>query len=354
MITIVDLAPHVSRPDEPVRTILQRIDASPQLFQIIVDEAGRVVGTITDGDIRRAMLHGIDLQAPARACMNTAPKLGHLGDHSGNAEKLATLGSRVPFLPIVDEAGVLRQILYGRKQDQGIATALVMAGGLGSRLGERTRSTPKPLLPVGGRPILDHVLEGLENAGIDRIYVSVFHLAAQIEDFLKARPSRAKVVPVLESRRLGTAGALGLIDAAALERPLLVINGDVITRVDFHALHDFHERNGYDATIAVARHELEIPFGVVRYGEDGLFERVDEKPRVTHFVAAGVYYLGAGFMPLVPKDRAIDMPELLNLGRSLEMKIGLFPIHEYWTDVGRPTDLEAAERDHQKGGHGRG
>jgi len=353
MITIVDLAPHLSGPDDPVRAVMQRIDASPLLFQIVVDADRRVLGTITDGDIRRAMLHGTDLQAPARACMNTQPKLGRVGDPSGNAAKLARLGSRVPFLPLVDEGGVLRAILYGQKRDGGIGAALVMAGGLGTRLGERTQTTPKPLLPVGGRPILEHVLEGLEGAGVERIYVSVFHLAHQIESFLAARASSASIVTLREPARLGTAGALGLIDPAELARPLLVINGDVITKVDLKALHDFHERNDYDATIAVARHELEIPFGVVRYGDDGLFERVDEKPRLSHFVAAGVYYLGPGFLPLVPKNRAIDMPELLNLGRSIDMKIGLFPIHEYWTDVGRPADLDAAERAHGEGKHGR-
>lgn len=354
MITIVALGPHISRPEDPMRTVLQRIDASPLLFQIVVDEGGRVLGTITDGDIRRAMLHGVDLQAPAHLCMKREPKLGRVGDHPGNAAKLANLGSRVPFLPIVDEAGVLHEILFGRKQDSGIGPALVMAGGLGSRLGARTQTTPKPLIPVGGRPILDHVLEGLERAGVRCIYVSVFHLALQIEAFLSTRANRARIVTLREPERLGTAGALGLIDPSELSHPLLVINGDVITRVDLQALHDFHERNGYDATIAVARHELEIPFGVVRYGEDGLFERVDEKPRLSNFVAAGVYYLGAGFLPLVPKHRAIDMPELLNLGRSIDMKIGLFPIHEYWTDVGRPADLDAAERDHEEGKYGRG
>lgn len=344
MIRIVELGPHVSRPDDPVRAVLRRIDASPLLFQIVVDDGGHVLGTITDGDIRRAMLHEVDLQALARVCMNVNPKMGRVGDHQNNAAKLAHVGSRVPFLPLVDEEGVLREILYGQKSDRGVGLALVMAGGLGTRLGERTQTTPKPLLPVAGRPILDHVLDGLEGAGVERIYVSVFHLAPQIESFISARASRASIVTLREPARLGTAGALGLIDPAELNRPLLVINGDVITKVDLKALHDFHERNGYDATIAVARHELEIPFGVVRYGEDGLFERVDEKPRLTHFVAAGVYYLGPGFLPLVPRDRAIDMPELLNLGRSIDMKIGLFPIHEYWTDVGRPDELDAADR----------
>ena len=126
-----------------------------------------------------------------------------------------------------------------------------------------------------------------------------------------------------------------------------MINGDVITSVDLVALHDFHIGDALDATIGVARYDIEVPFGVVRSNEEGLFEGIDEKPRISKFVAAGVYYLSAEIAALVAKDRPLDMPDLLNQSKNEGLKIGIFPIHEYWTDVGRLADLEAAVADHK-------
>lgn len=148
---------------------------------------------------------------------------------------------------------------------------------------------------------------------------------------------------------MGTAGALWQIDGTKLAGPLLVVNGDVITNVDLRALHEFHGRHGLDGTVCVARHEVQIPFGVVRQDGEGMFEGIDEKPLLQHFVAAGIYYLGAEFLALAPRRQFIDMPELLNRGKRAGLKIGLFPIHEYWADVGRPDDLDAADAAHRSG-----
>jgi len=348
MIIITDFDEYACHPESTIREVLARIDRSPYLFQVAVDEGGRLCGTVTDGDIRRAMLHGVGLDAPVRAAMQTQPVAGRLGDGEKNYEKLRRIGSSRAFLPVVDAGGVLREILFAQPDRDGdIRTALVMAGGAGTRLGERTRDTPKPLLSVGGRPILEHVLERLEASGIANIVVSVHYLAEKIENFVKQRPSVATVTLVHEANRLGTAGAISRLGAGSADMPVLVVNGDVLTNVDYRALHDFHIRHGLDATVAVARYDIDVPFGVVRYGGDGLFLGIEEKPRITNFIAAGVYYLSPQFVGLVPRGLPIDMPELLNLGRSIGLRIGVFPIHEYWTDIGRPDDLERAEDWHR-------
>jgi NDP-sugar pyrophosphorylase family protein len=222
-----------------------------------------------------------------------------------------------------------------------------MAGGEGRRLGEKTRSTPKPLLPIGDRPILEHVLSSLETAGVAQIFVTVHYLGEQIEQYLANRDSRAKIDVVWEPAPLGTAGALGILDGRAPREPMLVVNGDIVTGVDFAALHEFHTRHGFDGTAAVTRFDVDIPFGVIRYGEDGLFESIEEKPKISSFVAAGVYYLSPEYLPLVPQGQPMDMPDLLNTGKEIGLQTGLFPIHEYWTDVGRPADLEAAQNRHR-------
>ena len=216
------------------------------------------------------------------------------------------------------------------------------------RLGERTKNTPKPLLPVGDQPILERILSNLEDAGVENIYVSVHYLADQIKSFLEARHSEASLRVIEESEMLGTAGAVGLL-SSKLSHPVLVINGDLVTQVNFLSLNHFHWRHGHDASVAVAQHETQVPFGVVRKDKDGLFLNIEEKPVVRNFVAAGIYYLSPEFCALVPKNHPSDMPELLNRGREIGLKVGLFPIHESWIDVGRPDDLRRADEIYHSG-----
>jgi len=346
MKTIVDFDAYRCAPQTPIREVLARIDASPNLFQIVLDEAGRLLGTVTDGDIRRAMLHGIGLGEPASRCMQREPTVGRLGEIADNQARLVNLGSSRPFLPVVDDDGIVRHILVGGDA-VGILSAVVMAGGPGTRLGERTKNTPKPLLPVGGRPILDHILDALETSGVRRVMIAVHYLAAQIERFVADRRSTAEIEIIHELERLGTAGILGMLGDRTPREPFLVMNGDVLTKADLSALHEFHNRHRLDGTVVVARYEVDVPFGVVRYGADGLFAGIEEKPRISNYVAAGVYLLSPQFVGLVSRGRSMDMPELLNLGREIGLKIGLFPIHEYWADIGRPDDLEAADIVHR-------
>lgn len=348
MKTLTEFSAFVCRRETPVRDVLGRIDAaSPHLFQIVLDADGRLLGTVTDGDIRRAMLHGVGMDDTAADCMQAKPTTGQTGDTKGNRAALDRLGSTRAFLPVLDQDGRVAEVLIASGSDT-IGSAVVMAGGAGRRLGERTRTTPKPLLTVGGRPILDHVLTALEDAGVRRVVLTVHYLAEQIEEFLEARENRADMRVFHEPEPLGTAGALGMLGADTPREPALIVNGDVITGADFAALHEFHDRHGHDGTLAVARYNVDIPFGVVRYGDDGVFDRIEEKPQVSHFVAAGVYYLSPAYFALVPEGKRMDMPELLNAGREIGLRTGLFPIHEYWTDVGRPADLDAASRRHEE------
>lgn len=347
MIRVRNFSDYVCHPSMPISTVLNRIDSTAHLFQIVLDAEGRLLGTVTDGDIRRAMLSGLGLDAPISTCMQRNPSTGFVGDHANNSMRLAAVGSTRRFLPILDAQGRVDELLLGAKVGFGIAQALVMAGGYGRRLGERTNTTPKPMLPVGGRPILDRVVGAIEDAGVPSITISVHYLAEQILAFIASRENRARISIVEESNALGTAGALGLAESDG-HSPMLVVNGDVLTNCNFSALHDFHVRHGLDATIGVTRYDVDIPYGVIRRDEGGLFAGIDEKPRVSNFIAGGVYYLSPAFLALVPSGKPFDMPELLNRGHEIGLRTGLFPIHEYWVDVGHPEDLDAADARHWK------
>lgn len=346
MLDITDLEPYICSPATTVRDALARLNASEHLFQVVVDPATeRCVGTLTDGDIRRALLDGLRLESPVHACMFTAFTQGSSGAHATNRAILHDTSRALRFLPIVNSDGRLSSILVGAEEGTGRRIAVIMAGGFGTRLGELTRETPKPLLTVGDKPILEHVLTRLENADIHDVYITLHYLGDQIRAFVAARECRARVHFIEEESPLGTAGALALLpdDGGG---PVLVVNGDVITTADLPALYEFHHRQSLDATIGVTPYEVDVPFGVVRIGNDGLLTGIEEKPRITEFVAAGVYLLEPAMLSLVGRGRRSDMPELLQRGTEIGRRIGVFPIHEYWVDVGRKTDLQRAENDH--------
>jgi dTDP-glucose pyrophosphorylase len=328
------------RPDTPMRDVLARFNDLSHPLHVVIDESGRLVGTLTDGDIRRALLKGATIDDPVSVAVHKGATAGRAGD-AGNAALLRS----VPFLPVLNKDNVVVEILVSQRGASTISTALIMAGGLGERLGSRTQSVPKPLLPIGGKPILEHIVARLEDINVGDIYVSAHYLADKIESYVAGRSSRSNIRVIRENERLGTAGAVAAVPENG-EAPLLVINGDVLTQTDFVALAEFHQSHGYDATLAVARYDIQVPFGVVRSDEQGLFCGVEEKPTFHHFVAAGIYYLAPQMRALASPNKPLDMPELLNMGRSIGLRIGLFPIHEYWIDVGRPNDLETAERDH--------
>lgn len=328
----------------PIREVIARIDrATPQLFQIVVDDARHVLGTVTDGDIRRAMLRNVGLEDPVSACMHRMPVTGLVGDETRNMAKLRTLG----FLPILGADGRLASVLSQSEEVANIRAALVLAGGFGTRLGESTQNMPKPMLRVGERPILDRVLTQLEDAGVETIYIALHYLADQVEAFVMQRQNRSEMRFIQESEPRGTAGALSRLPKP-LDHPVVVVNGDIVSRVDFNQFYDFHLEHDYAGTVAASRYEVRVPFGVLRYGEDGLFSGVEEKPTYSHFVAAGIYALSPAIVSLVP-ERRIDMPELLDVAHKAGLAIGLFPLHEYWVDVGRPADLALVRQDHDEG-----
>jgi len=335
---IDDLRKVICGPEISVREVIGRIDAStPNLFQIVVDKQKCVLGTLTDGDIRRSLACGLQLDAVVNECMYTPPTKGLVGETEENSRKL--WGRR--FLPVCDESGHLLYVLVEPQRRRNITRALIMAGGFGRRFGEHTKQQPKPLLEVANRPILDYVLGQLEKAGIPQVHIAVHYLAEQIFNFVDARNNLANIHLINEAEPLGTAGALGSLPTN-LEGPLLVINGDVLTEVDLAALTEFHFRHGYDGTVGAAPYEVDVPYGVLHHDDSGLFTGVDEKPTYKYLVAGGFYLLSPQIVRLVSPNRPVDMPEVLEAARSAGFRLGVFPVHEYWRDIGRPGDLKLA------------
>lgn len=338
------MAPFLISPHTSLMTLLQRLNGNPYLFQLVVDASDRLLGCVTDGDVRRALLAKPVVEiATAAQCMNSAPTFGAAAHPERHAELFRKTNSIFPFLPIVDGEGRLVQLLIGEKVPATASlSALVMVGGLGRRLGDRTRNTPKPLLEVRGRPILSHIVERLERAGAETIFLAAHYLADQFVAFAAAHAGPARIEVLIEEEPLGTAGALQLLPPEP-QIPFLMLNGDVLTQVDFAALHLAHLSGEHDATIAAAPYVVRVPYGVVLHDAQGAVLGINEKPLIRQHVAAGIYCVNPSLRSLILPGEKIDMPDLLNRAHQAGLRMGIFPLHEYWADIGQPDDLAAAE-----------
>ncbi len=254
---------------------------------------------------------------------------------------------KILHIPIVDS----QQRIVGLKLMRDLVAdidpeveALVMAGGFGTRLLPLTQDIPKPMLPVAGRPILEHIIDQLRSADICKVVLATHYLPEQIHDhFGEGQKFGVDIEYVHEEIPLGTAGALGLLHR--VEKPLLVMNGDIMTHVDFRAMLAFHKEHEADITVGVARYKFQVPYGVVECNGSHIVG-LNEKPEVAVFVSAGIYLLSPSMMKHVPKGKHLDMPDLINLiakGKGVAVS---FPIVEYWLDVGAPAEYEKAKRDY--------
>lgn len=329
--------------DGTVRDGLAAVDRGAAGIALAVDGQGRLVGVATDGDLRRALLRGHALEDPIGPVLNR--DFVAIDGGQTRAEALDLMRARrIDAVPVVDAAGrpVALHLLYRFLEPEARPNwAVIMAGGRGTRLQPLTDTTPKPMLRVAGRPILERIVLHLVGSGISRIFISVNYLAHVIEDhFGDGRAFGAEIEYLREREPLGTAGALALLPSPP-DRPLLVLNGDLVTSVDVGNLLAFHERGGFGATIGTRRYVHTVPFGCV--DRDG--ERVvglDEKPTIGREVNAGIYVLEPRVVGLVEADGPTSMPELL--ARLLERgePIGGFEVEGDWVDVGQRDQLARA------------
>mgnify|MGYP001317789349 FL=1 len=325
---------------------MEVIDRGAVQIALVVDEEKKLLGTVTDGDVRRAILRGVELSAPVTTVMNRQPKTAK---PDMDREVLLTLMRYLNLrqFPVVDENNrvigliLLDELIQQQSCDNWV---VLMAGGLGTRLGELTRDCPKPLLKVGSKPILEVILDNFITSGFRRFYISVNYKAEMIRDYFGDGTRWGVEIRYLhENKRLGTAGALSLIPLLP-DEPLIVMNGDLLTKVNFRQLIDFHTETGASATMCVREYELQVPYGVVKVDHHRLIG-IEEKPVHKFFINGGIYILNPEILELIPKDTYYDMPELFGELMRRNLAASVFPIHEYWIDIGRRDDFEKANMD---------
>ena len=310
---------------------------------LVLDEKERLVGTLTDGDVRRGLLNGASLETPVKKLMNCKFRSVLNSEDQGVVLEMMRR-EMLRQIPVLDEQGHVVQLLLLRDlmNPQQLSNAVViMAGGKGTRLRPHTENCPKPMLLVGDQPILEILLKQCIASGFRKFYFSVNYLKEQIIEYFE-NGSRwgVSIQYLIEEEPLGTAGSLQLLPNS-LKDPFLVLNGDVLTRLDPKQLLHFHTEHQAQATLCVREHELTVPFGVVQTNGVEL-TGFEEKPRYRHLVNAGVYVIDPQLLPLLPHHQYTDMPSLLIAAQDAGHEVAVCPIHEYWLDVGRPEALKEA------------
>ncbi|AYC28957.1 nucleotidyltransferase family protein [Paenisporosarcina cavernae] len=331
-------------------TLLQTmeiIDKSTLQFAVVVDENDHLLGTVTDGDIRRSFLKGHSKDVTITFVMNTNPTVFKVG-HPRSFYIKFMKQKQLKQLPLVTDDNKIIDVLFIDKIDSGYENSVVlMAGGLGTRLRPLTNDIPKPMLKVGGKPILETIIDGFKQYGYTHFHLSVNYKKDVIKNYFQnGEAFDVSISYVEESNRLGTAGALSLLPEKP-KTPIFVMNGDLLTQLNFEQLMHFHIENDSIATMCVREFEYQIPYGVIETDGDDLVS-IKEKPVHKSFVNAGIYVLNPEALDYIPENEFYDMPELfqklLNLGR----KTSVFPIREYWLDIGRMDDFEKANTEYEE------
>jgi dTDP-glucose pyrophosphorylase/predicted transcriptional regulator len=334
-------------PSASIREALEIIDSGAMKIALVVDESEKLLGTITDGDIRRAILDGRCLDHSIEGIYYRTPMTCGINDSKEKILQIAAT-QKLYQIPIVDDVG---RIIGIAEVDELLQPArrtnkvVIMAGGLGTRLSPLTDSTPKPMLHVGNKPILETIIENFAKCGYPEIILSVSYKSNLIEEYFgDGKALGVSIEYVHEAKRMGTAGALSLVQER-LSAPFFVMNGDLLTNINFNHLHDFHVSHDAMATMAVREYDFQVPYGVVSV-RDGRILAIEEKPVQKFFVSAGIYMLSPQVLSHVPQDEFFDMPTLFEKLIRENLTAVSFPIREYWVDIGRISDYEKANHEY--------
>lgn len=334
-------------PESSIEQAIKVIDKSGLKIALVVEPTHKLLGIVTDGDVRRGLLRHIPLNSSVQEIMQTSPVTACADENRDDLLRQMLLNG-IEQLPVLDDAGRLIGLQTFQELNQPLRlenTVVLMAGGIGSRLRPLTANCPKPMLTVGAKPLLETIIESFIEHGFHNFYISVNYLAEMVKDYFEdGKEWGINIKYIEEDKPLGTAGALGLLPSDALVKPAIVMNGDILTRVDFTSLLRFHQQHQSAATMCVREWQYQVPYGVIK-SEGHQILSIVEKPVEQYFVNAGIYVLDSKAFSLIKQDEYLDMPTLFNQLIQTGQPTCLFPIREYWLDIGQHHDFERANKD---------
>ncbi len=342
-----DITKILLTPNASIKEAMQTIDKGAVKIALVTNAEKKLLGTISDGDIRRAILNGADLNENIEKVYNQNPIKAYIDTPRSELKQIAKR-HHILRIPIVDDTEKI--ISIDLIEDQSLACTkpnkvVLMVGGLGTRLRPLTDETPKPMLPVGGKPILETIIERFASYGFVNIVMCIGYKSHVIQDYFgDGGDFGVSIEYILEEKRMGTAGALSLLKERPTE-PFFVMNGDLLTNVNFENLYDYHMANHAKGTMCVREYDFQVPFGVVNLDGHHI-THIEEKPVHKFFVSAGIYMLDPSCIDMIPKDEFYDMPTLFEKLIEQGDTAVSFPIREYWIDIGRIEEYEKANNEY--------
>lgn len=345
---VADMQKICVSPSSTIREAMAAIEGGMVQLALVIDSERRLLATVTDGDIRRGLLSGLTLDTTVTAVMRTNPTSIPVGAGRPAARRLMR-ERQLHHVPLVDEEGRLADVAWIDEVvglTPNTTRVVLMAGGLGMRLRPLTEHIPKPMLPVGNRPILEIIIRNLVDQGFGRFTISVNYLAERIrKHFADGRSLGVEIDYINETERMGTAGALSVMKEWP-ETPFLVMNGDLLTTLRFEHMLRFHIDVNSSATIGAREFNMQVPYGVIQ-AEGTRLARIEEKPNQSFYVNAGIYVLSPRVGEFIERGKPLDMPELfVRVMRKGEIA-SVYPIRDYWMDIGRVEDLERARVEYE-------
>lgn len=330
---------------------IEIIESSPRRIAVVLSPKKTVIGTLTDGDIRRHILNGGELSDKSTQAMNRNPVLAKSTSSDKNI-KIVLEKNNIRALPIIDSNNRFLRILHEddlelekiKSTKETFGAAVIMAGGEGKRLRPLTEDMPKPMVDINGIPLLERQILKLSKMGIKKIFISVNYLADIIKGHFKDGSSfDVDISYIDETKKLGTAGALSLMPQDNKYKDIIVINGDVLTTSDFQNLFDFHINQESILTISAINYKIDIPFGVIEF-EETTVKSIKEKPSEQFFCNAGIYAISSEAIKLIPENQFHNMTDLIDKCIKDKHNVSVFPVHEFWSDIGTAEDLKKARK----------
>ena len=330
-----------------VKEAMAIIDKGSLQFAVVVDDDLKLLGVLTDGDIRRGLLRGLGLESSIESLINKHPVVANINDTKERILELAN-EKKLHQIPIISNGKLIgiqdiREFLAPKNKPNKV---ILMVGGLGTRLRPLTNDVPKPMLDVGNKPILHTIVENFAKYGYTDIIMCVNYKSEIIKEYFgNGDKLGVKIEYVLENKRMGTAGALSLLK----ERPkddFFVMNGDLLTNVNFEYLHEYHKDSNALASICIRKYEMQVPYGVVNVRANQVTS-IEEKPTQSFFVSAGIYMFSPIVLDFIPKGVFYDMPTLF--GELLKQGFAVYPffIREYWLDIGKMDEYRRANDEYE-------
>jgi len=334
-----------------IRQAMKKLSQEGGKCLVVTDKKNKLLGTLSDGDIRKAILNGATSGDTIDSFYQHSPTVLYYNNYSISEAKHLFTEHKFDLIPIVDNHGTLKDVLFwesifgsgnsGNKNDLDIPV-VIMAGGKGTRLEPFTKVLPKPLVPVHEKPVIEHIIERFTKVGCNEFYLTLNYKGRILKAYFDELDPEYRIQFIEEKESLGTAGSLNLLEGK-IDEPFFVTNCDIIIKADYISLQDFHIKGGYDITLVASAKEYIIPYGTCKLNKQGHLLKIDEKPSYDFLINTGLYMLNPKVLKLIPKNTFFHITHLIENVKSQGMNVGVFPIDDdAWVDVGEWAEYKKA------------